>query len=184
MLTFFIGVPLLCIGFGPFPYGCGLAYPIMDNLRGHPDRPHGNQPRQFVGLWVRDESVIFDFQGQAFYLLPDGRVAGMQGMTVRRWHVDKDRFFVDSVSRCGNCYRGNVTAEYNVAFKGPSEMVVKNRDASVTRGIMGTYHKVSITDALRSDLNRRKDSKNESESFKAIHLLRVIEHCESMRKAN
>lgn len=184
MLTFFIGVPLLCVGFGPFPYGCGLGYPILDRLRGHPDEPHGTQPPSFVGLWVHDQPIPFDFQGQAFYLLPDGRVAGMQGMTVRRWHFDKDRFFVDSVSRCGNCYRGNVTAEYNVAFKGPSEIFVTNRDVSVTRGIRGTYHKVTITDSLRSDLNRRKDSKNESESFKARHVLRVIEHFESMRTAN
>src|SRR5438105_5040543 len=101
-MYFIIGVPLLCIALAPFPLGLGMIYPIRDILRGHPQWPHGAQPLNFVGLWIRDESVMYDFVGQAFYLMPDGRFAGLSGMTERRWHFDKNYLFIDSVSRCGN----------------------------------------------------------------------------------
>ncbi len=67
-LYFIIGFPLLSCGLSPFPFGCGLIYSIGDSLRGHPQGPHGTQPISFVGLWIRDESVPYDFVGQSFFL--------------------------------------------------------------------------------------------------------------------
>src|SRR5688500_5453773 len=116
---FIIGAPLLWFVLAPFSlFGCGMIYPVWDVLRGHPAGRHGAQPPSFVGFWIREEVEMYDFLGQAFYLMPDGRFAGMAGMTSRRWHFDDDRLFIDSVARCGNCYQGNVTAEHSIRFVG------------------------------------------------------------------
>jgi hypothetical protein len=178
-MYFIVGVPLLCAALAPFP-GCGLMYPIRDTLRGHPQGPHGTQPKNLVGFWIREESVMYDFLGQAFYLMPDGRFAGMRGMTVRRWHFDDDRLFIDSVSRCGNCYRGNVTAEHTIRFVGAEQLVVTNRDENAKRGVGGKYRRVEIDDALRSEMSRLSESTDDGESFKARTVLRAIEHFETL----
>jgi hypothetical protein len=68
---FIRGVPVLAFALAPFPIGCGAIYPVVDTLRGHPEGTHGHQPSNFVGLWIRDESVMYDFRGQAFYLMAD-----------------------------------------------------------------------------------------------------------------
>lgn len=179
---FIVGVPLLCFALAPFPLGCGMIYPISDTLRGHPQGPHGAQPQNFVGLWIRDEAVMYDFLGQAFYLMPDGRFAGMGGMTERRWHFDDNCFFIDSVSRCGNCYQGNVTDEHTIRFIGADQLFVTNRDEDANRGIAGKYRRVEINGALKSEMSRLKDSVNEGESFKAHTVLRALEQFELLSK--
>jgi len=179
---FIIGVPLICFALIPFPIGCGMIYPITDRLRGHPEGPHGSHPQRFAGLWIRDESVEFDFLGQAFYLMPDGRFAGMPGMTQRRWHFDDGCLFIDSVSRCGNCYQGNVTTEHMVTFNGATKMLVSNKDKNATRGIAGTYRRVEIDAALKANMNLLKESPDEVQSFRARMVLKAIDQFESLSK--
>ena len=179
---FILGVPLLSFALAPFPLGCGMIYPIGDTLRGHPQGAHGSQPQNFVGLWIREETVMYDFLGQAFYLMPDGRFAGMGGMTQRRWHFDDNRLFIDSVSRCGNCYRGNVTTEHDIKFVDADQMIVTNQDKLAKRGIAGKYRRVEITGALKSEMSRLEESTNEGESFKARTVLRAIEQFEILSK--
>jgi hypothetical protein len=181
---FIVGVPLLGFALAPFPLGCGMIYPIRDTLRGHPQGPHGTQPQNLVGFWIREETVVYDFVGQAFYLMPDGRFAGMQGMTARRWHFDNDRLFIDSVSRCGNCYRGNVTTEHTIRFVGADRLFVTNRDKNAKRGIAGKYRRVEVDDALKSEMSRMKESADEGQSFKARTVLRAIESFETLSKLN
>lgn len=178
---FIIGAPLVGFALGPFP-GLGMIYRITDSLRGHPQGPHGTQPARFTGLWVRDESVLYDFLGQAFYLMPDGRFAGMRGMTERRWHFDANRLFIDAVSRCGNCYAGNVTTELKIVFKGDDEMTVIDGSVISQRGIVGRYRRFEITDHLRLDLTLLAESTDEEESFKARCVLRAIKDSESLSK--
>ena len=179
---FIIGVPLLCFALAPFPVGCGMIYPIRDTLRGHPQGTHGTQPPNFVGLWIREETVMYDFFGQAFYLMPSGRLAGMTGMTETRWHFDDNCLFVDAVSRCGNCYQGNVTDKHTVKFVGADRMIVTNKDKNEETGIAGNYRRVEITNALRSQMNRLHDSSNDVERFKARTVLRAIEQFETLSK--
>lgn len=177
-----IGVPLVFIALAPFPLGCGMIYPIGDSLRGHPQGPHGNHPQKFVGLWIRDETVMFDFLGQAFYLMPNGRFAGMSGMTERRWHFDDNSLYIDSVSRCGNCYQGNVTSEYSVRFIGTDQLLVENNSKDVKRGIGGKYRKFEITDNLKAELSRQEHSTDENGSFKARTIQRAIEQFERLSR--
>jgi hypothetical protein len=177
---FIVGLLLLGFAFAPLPIGLGMMYPITDALRGHPVGPHGAQPKNLVGLWVREESVMYDFVGQAFYLMPDGRLAGMSGMTTRRWHFDEGRLFVDSVSRCGNCYRGNVTAEYTIRFSGPDQLLVNNTDKNGRRGIAGKYRRVGVTGALKSRMSRLAKATDEAESFRGRMVLKAIENFEAL----
>lgn len=179
---FFIGVPLLWFALAPFPFGLGMVYPIRDHLRGHPEGPHGTRLQKFVGLWVRDQAVEFDFVGQAFFLLADGRFAGIPGMTARRWHFDNNCLFIDSVSRCGNCYRGNVTTEYSANFLGVDQLFVMNKDKSAKNGIGGMYRRVEVTNAYRSQLNRLRRSVDNDENFKARVTLAAVEQFEAMSK--
>jgi len=179
---FIVGVPLLSFALAPFPLGCGMIYPIRDTLRGHPQGTHGTQPQNFVGLWIREETVIYDFLGQAFYLMPDGRIAGMMGMTETRWHFDDDCLFTDSVSHCGNCYQGNVTDVHTIEFVGADQMIVTNKDKNAERGIAGKYRRVDITSALKSEMNSLEDSSNDVERFKSRTVLRVIEQFENLSK--
>jgi len=158
----------------------GMIYPIKDSLRGHPQKPHGTQPPKFVGFWIREETVMFDFVGEAFYLMPDGTFAGRSGMTSRHWHFDNNRLFVDSISRCGNCDRGNVTTEYTVNFVDSEQLLITNRDKSAKRGIGGTYRMVKITDDLKANLARMQESKDEDKSFKARCAIAAIEQFESL----
>lgn len=177
---FIIGVPLMGFALLPFPIGCGMAYPIRDVLRGHPQWEHGSHPDKFVGLWIREEAIEFDFKGQAFYLLPDGLVAGLDGMSRRRWHYDNDKFFTDSVSLCGNCYAGNSTSAFKIAFRGANEMVASNLDSSVTRGIGGTYRRFEVSDGLKANMKRLSESTDDKENSKGRNVLRVIERVESL----
>jgi hypothetical protein len=180
-LYFMIGAPLLWMALAPFP-GMGLIYAITDPLRGHPLGRHGNQPEQFVGLWVRDRSVMYDFVGQAFCLLPDGRLAGMTGMTERRWHFDNDRLFIDAVSHCGNCFRGNVTTECKAKFVSADQMVVTNTDESANRGIGGTYRRLPVDASLKSKMAILSKSPDESISFRARMVLQACERAETLSK--
>jgi hypothetical protein len=123
---------------------------------------------------------MYDFLGQAFYLMPDGRIAGMGGMTARRWHFDNDRLFIDAVSRCGNCYRGNVTTEHTIRFVDADRLFVTNRDKDATRGVAGTYRRAQINAALTSEMSRLAESADERESFKARVVLRAIEQYEAL----
>jgi len=177
---FIVGVPLFSYALAPFPLGCGMIYPIRDTLRGHPERPHGTQPQNLVGLWIRDEPVMYDFLGQSFYLMPDGKFAGMSGMTVRRWHFDDSRLFIDSVSRCGNCYQGNVTTDHTIRFVGADYLFVTNRDMNAKRGIRGKYRRIEVDSALKSEMSRLQDSPDEGESFKARTVLGAIEQFETL----
>jgi hypothetical protein len=183
-IVFIVGVPLLCFALAPFPLGCGMIFPIRDSLRGHPEGPHGAQPGKFVGLWIRDETVMHDFVGQALYLMPDGRFAGMPGMTVRRWHFDNGRLFIDSVSRCGNCYQGNVTTEHTIKFVGADQLFVTNGNKNAKRGVAGKYRRVEITGSLESELSRLKESTDEGVIFKAHTVERVIGHFENLSKSH
>jgi hypothetical protein len=182
-LYFIIGVPLLSIAFAPFPLGCGMIYPLRDHLRGHPQGRHGTQPQNLAGLWVRDETVMYDSLGQSFYLMPDGRLAGTGGMTERRWHFDNSRLFMDSVSRCGNCYQGNVTDEHKIKLIGADQMSVTNTDKDEKRGIGGQYRKVEITENLRSEVGNLHESKNELEKFRAGCVLNAIQHFEVLSRS-
>lgn len=171
---FIAATPCVLFALAPFP-GMGMIFPIKDALRGHPAGRHGTQPQKLVGLWIRDEVVMYDFGGQAFYLMADGRVAGRTGMTFRRWHFDNDRLFIDSVSGCGNCYSGNHTSEYTIKFVGKDELLITNRDKDADWGVNGTYQRVQITDALRSNMERLKESPNEAESYQARVALDAID---------
>jgi hypothetical protein len=175
-----VGAPLLWIVLAPFPTGLGMIYPIWDILRGHPAGRHGAQPQNLVGFWIRDEVEMYDFLGTAFYLMPDGRFAGMPGMTVRRWHFDDDRLFVDAVSRCGNCYRGSATTQYTIQLVGADRLLVTPVDKDADRGIGGSYLKVEINPALRSRMGRLEKSVEEDESFRARTVLMAIEQHEVM----
>lgn len=179
-MYFIVGIPLFGFAFAPFPLGLGMVYPIRDTLRGHPQGPHGAHPINLIGLWIREESVMYDFVGQAFYLMPDGRFAGAPGMTERRWHFDDSCLFIDSVSRCGNCYQGNVTTEHTAKFVGADRLLVANRNKNAKKGIAGSYRRVKITGALKSNLSRLQKSKDDGESFRARTALRAIEHFESL----
>lgn len=172
---------MLYFALAPFPPGLGMVYLIRDTLRGHPQGSHGTQPQNLVGLWVREETLMYDFLGQAFYLMPDGKLAGTQGMTERRWHFDNERLYIDAVSRCGNCYRGNVTTKHTTQFVGADQLIVTNR-LNAKKGIVGTYRRVEITDALKPEMSRLEQSKDEVESFKARSVLRAVEHFEMMSK--
>ncbi len=179
-LYFIIGFPLLSFGLSPFPFGCGLIYSIGDSLRGHPQGPHGTQPISFVGLWIRDLSIPYDFVGQSFFLMSDGQFAGAPGMTRRCWHFDNSHLFVDSVSLCGNCYHGNVTNEYTTKFVGTDQLLITNQNKSAKKGIAGLYRRFKITSSLKLDLDRLKDSPDENQSFKARSVLNAIEHFENL----
>lgn len=181
-MVLIVGIPLLCFALAPFPVGCGMIYPIRDTLRGHPEWPHGAHPQNLVGLWIREESVKYDFLGQAFYLMPDGRFAGMPGLTVRRWHFDDNCLFIDAVSRCGNCYRGNVTTEHTIQLIGADQLLITKRNKNAKRGIAGNYHRVPITGALKSELAGLEESQDEGVSFKARSALRAIEQFENLSK--
>ncbi|MEQ1932537.1 MAG: hypothetical protein ABL962_01470 [Fimbriimonadaceae bacterium] len=182
-----LGVPVLGFALAPLP-GLGLVFPIRDMAFGHPQWAHGSQPPKFVGLWVRDELVKHDFRGKAFYLLPDGRVAGMAGMTRRHWHFDNNTLFIDSVSMCGNCYAGNYTEAHTITFKSADELVAANKDKSEKRGITGTYRRFEITDALKAEVKRvqasdkYKSDENEDEWYRAYRILGAIEQFEAMSK--
>ncbi|MEQ1823776.1 MAG: hypothetical protein ABL949_14810 [Fimbriimonadaceae bacterium] len=184
-----LGVPLLSFALAPFPFGMGMMFVVWDTVRGHPQWSHGSQPSKFVGLWVRDELVKHDFRGQAFYLLADGRVAGMAGMTRRHWHFDNNTLFVDSVSMCGNCYSGNLTTAHTIAFKGTDQLAAANKDTSAKRGITGTYRRIEITPALKAELNivrtseKYKSDELEDEWYRARYVLEAIEQFETMSKA-
>jgi hypothetical protein len=178
-----VGVPLLWFVLAPFSlFGCGMIYPIMDTLRGHPQGAHGSHPQKFAGLWIRDEYVEFDFLGQAFYLLPEGRFAGMMGMTERRWHFDDNCLFIDAVSRCGNCYAGNVTTEHTIRFDGADQLLVTNKDKNATRGIAGRYRRVEIDAALKKEMTQRAKSTDDEQSFKARMVLQAIDQFEHLSK--
>lgn len=176
---FIIGVPVLGFVLVPFPIGICMIFPIVDTLRGHPEGPHGTQPAKFVGLWINEKAVKYDFRGQAFYLMSDGRLAGMNGMTSRRWHFDDGSLFVDAVSHCGNCYQGNVTSSYSVHFKDENHLTISNRDPNVSRGIGGHYERVDITAALKSEYEAMANSQDDDESFKGRNVLQVIEAFEA-----
>jgi hypothetical protein len=177
---FIVGAPLLLFVLAPFPIGLATIYPIRDILHGHPAGRHGAQPQNLVGFWIRDEVEMYDFLGTAFYLMPDGRFAGMQGMTVRRWHFDDDRLFIDAVSRCENCYRGSVTSQYTIQFVGADRLLVTPVDKDADMGIGGSYLKVEIKPTLKSRMGRLEESMDEGESFKARTVLRAIEQFEAM----
>lgn len=179
-MCFILGMPVL-FALAPFP-GFGMFFPIRDALRGHPEGPHRTQPQKFVGLWIRDKSVIYDFLGQSFYLMSDGRFAGMSGMTARRWHFDNNCLFIDSVSLCGNGYQGNVTTEYSINFVDADQLIVTNRNETAMRGISGRYRRVEITGALKAELSRLEKSKDEGVSFKARSELMAIKQFENLSK--
>lgn len=151
-------------------------------LRGHPQGPHGTQPVSFVGLWVRDKSIEFDFTGQAFFLMPNGRFAQTMGMTERRWHFDQNCLFIDAVSRCGNCYQGNVTSGFTVEFLANDQLLISRLDKDAEQGIGGMYRRIPITDALKLKMNRLQESDNEATSFKARSVLRAIDSFEMLSK--
>lgn len=179
---FIIGVPMVSFVLAPFPLGMGMIYPITDTLRGHPQSPHGTQPKNLVGFWMREESKKYDFLGTAFYLMPDGRFAGNGGMTSRRWHFDDDVLFVDAVSRCGNCFAGNVTSTHSIKFDGPDRLHIVKKDGNVERGIAGNYRRVKITDALKAEMTRLGQSKDDEEFFKGRAVMGAIDHFENLSK--
>lgn len=173
---FILGVPILVGALAPFP-GLGLIYAITDRLRGHPEGQHGTQPQNLAGLWIRRETVMYDFAGQSFFLSPDGKVLGFYGMTRRHWHYDNDRLFIDAVSGCGNCYRGNVTSEHKIQLLGPDQLLV-TRENGGDRGVAGVYTRVQIDDALKSRMSRLAESQDENERFNARMVLKAIEQYE------
>lgn len=179
---FILGVPLLWFILAPFSlFGCGMIYPIVDTLRGHPEGPHGTHPARFAGMWIRDKVIEYDFLGQAFYLMPSGRLAGMMGLTERRWHFDDDRLYVDAVSRCGNGYQGNVTTTYKVKFVGDDQIVVANEGKDATRGIQGTYRRVRIDAGKKAELTQLAKADG-AEGFRSRMVLQAIESFEILSK--
>lgn len=174
-------VALLAVGFLLSPVISPYFYAIRDQLRGHPQGAHGTHPQNFVGLWVREETVMYDYRGQAFYLMPDGRIAGTQGMTFRRWHFDNNTFFLDSWPGCGNAFRGVETTERTAEFSGPDVLLIADKSSAAKKGVVGKYRRVKITEALKSELDLLQKSENEEESFKARCRLNAIEHYERFR---
>lgn len=169
--TRFLSVQRTAIWFGPF-----TSFAMAMRIQGR----HGTLPDRFVGLWVRDTKIEFDTLGQAFYLMPDGRFAGMPGMTVRRWHFDGNTFFVDSVSRCGNCYQGNVTSEASATFSDPDHMILVSRDKGQTKGFVGHYRRIQITKELKDLMAKQSESEDDEISFRARMVKKVIEHQEAL----
>jgi len=179
-LYFIVAVPLVAFALAPFPIGCAMIYRITDTLRGHSERPHGTQPRNLVGLWIRKKAVMYDSLGEAFYLMPDGRVAGRAGMTRRYWHFDEGHLFIDSVSTCGNCYRGTITKEHTIRFLGPDRLAIAGRDKGSNREMGGEYARVSVNEDLKARMRRLQNSENEEEWFKARVVLQTVEQFEAM----
>lgn len=172
-IFFAVAVPA-CFFLAPFPFGAGVIFTIKDSLRGHPQRPHGHQPVKYVGLWVRDETEMYDFLGQAFCLLPDGNFAGMMGMTSRYWHYDHNRLYIDAVSHCGNCYQGNVTSEYELHFTGDNRLLILSLNGRERKGIGGVYRRVEIGSALQQRLTTEAQSADDLVRFKARMVLQAI----------
>jgi hypothetical protein len=184
-MYFIFGVPLLWFVLSPYPfgYGMGMIYPIRDELRGHPTRLHGSHPQKLVGLWVRDEYVQFDFVGQAFYLMPNGRFASSPGMTQRQWHFDDSRLFIDSVSRCGNCYQGNFTTEHTITLVGADQIVVSPvQKENAKKGVVGTYRRVQVDGVYKREMERLAKSENEEEGFRGQRALLAITQFEVFSK--
>ncbi len=174
-------VAFLAVGFLLLPIIEPYFYAIRDQLRGHPQGAHGTHPQKFVGLWVREETVMYDYRGQAFYLMPDGKIAGTQGMTFRRWHFDNNTFFLDSWPGCGNAFRGVETTERTAEFSGPDTLLITDKTGATERGVVGKYRRFKITEALKSELGLLRKSENEEESFKARCTVNAIEHYERFR---
>lgn len=171
----------LAVGFLLLPIIEPYFYAIRDHLRGHPKGAHGTHPQKFVGLWVREETVMYDYRGQAFYLMPDGKIAGTEGMTFLRWHFDNNIFFLDSWSGCGNGYMGVQTTERTAEFSGRDALLISDKSGGAKKGVLGKYRRVKITEALKSELDLLQKSENEEESFRARCTLSAIEHYERFR---
>lgn len=176
-------VAFMAIGFLFSPAFSAFYFPIRDQLRGHPQADHGTHPEKFVGLWVRDEVNLYDSMGQAFYLMSDGRVAGTSSMRFRRWHFDANTLYIDSWSGCGNSYKGVETTELSVNFNGPSLLRISSRSGSATKGVGGTYRRVIVNEALKSDLEHRQMSGDEKQRFKARMMLDAVRQFEVLSKA-
>lgn len=147
----------------PFP-GCGLIYSITDPLRGHPHRAHGTQPEKFLGMWMQENPVEYGFRAASFILLDDSNIADGPGMSFRRWHVEGDTFYGDYMSRCGNCYAGNRTAEYRYEFDSPDRMRLAHIEGTYNLRYSGWYKRTDITEELlgqliemREDRDKRSD---------------------------
>lgn len=179
---FIVGLPLVSFVLAPFPLGMGMIYGITDTLRGHPQSAHGTMPKNLVGFWMREESDKPFAHPPAFYLMPDGRLAGIGGMTSRRWHFDDKTLFVDAVSHCGNCYAGNVTSAHSISFDGPDRMLIVQKNGDKERGIMGHYRRVENTDALRAEMTLLKESDDFETFARAGRVLRAITQYENLSK--
>jgi hypothetical protein len=176
-------IAILAFGVVTLPVTAPMFYLTTDYLRGHPQGRHGAQPEHLVGLWSRDVTVESDFLGQAFYLMPDGRLVGTPGLTFRRWHFDNNKLYVDSVSMCGNCFQGNVTTERLVSFESVDRINISDPNGEVRSGIVGKYSRVVISPQFKAELRKREESESEKESFKARRMLMVIEHFERLTKS-
>ena len=107
--------------------------------------------------------------------MPDGYVAQNGGMTERRWHFDRDRLFIDAVSRCGNCYQGNVTSEFKTKFVGHNQLTITSTGKVSERGIGGVYRRIPITATLKNEMSLLSKSDNYAEFSKAVTVLNAIE---------
>ena len=124
---------------------------------------------------------MYDYTGQAFFLMTDGKIAGTQGMTFRRWHFDNNTLFLDSWSGCGNCYHGVQTTERTAEFSGPDALLITDKTGAAKKGVVGKYRRVEITEALKSELGLLQKSETEEESFKARCTFNAIEQFERFR---
>lgn len=176
-------VAVMAIGFLFSPAFGVFYFPLRDQLRGHPQAAHGTHPENFVGLWVRDEVVLNDTYGQAFYLMSDGRVAGTSSLTFRRWHFDANALYIDSWSGCGNSYCGVETTELSAEFDGPNSLRISSGSDSTAKGVGGTYRRVIVNETLKSELDLRQMSDDEKQQFKARMTLDAVRQFEDLSKA-
>ena len=174
VITAVVAVPLLWFILAPFP-GMAMIYSITDPLRGHPHRPHGNQPGEFVGMWMQEEPEEYGFRATAFILLGDSNVANGGGMSSLRWHVEGDTFFGDYMSRCGNCYAGNLTGKYEYEFDGPDRLKLTHVDETFNLKYSGWYRRTEITEELVTELEELEKLGREAKSSQALWALLAIE---------
>lgn len=180
VVTIVITLPILWFILMPFP-GMGLIFAIIDPLRGHPHGPHGTQPEKFVGMWIQEEPEMYGFRSSAFILMDNSRVADGPGMSFRHWHVDNDRFFVDYMSRCGNCYAGNQTGEYEYEFDGSDRMKITHVEGTFNLRYKGWYRRVEVTDEFVRKMEELEKSDYDAIGSQARWALFAIEQYESIQ---
>jgi hypothetical protein len=171
-----VGLPVAYFILGPFP-GMGCGFPIVDALQGHPARKHGTHPKDFLGLWIKEEPVEFGHVANSLYFLANGEFARTNGTLRRTWHYDEEVLYLDHVSGCGNCYRGVVTEKVTVYRQGNTRMrLVPWKDQGYSREIEGWYRRTDVTRELYEKMAIQSETSDYALSSQGRSVIDAIEH--------